>query len=320
MNRYKVFPTLLCYLLAFMAGALLGGYPGRAAGEGQMLAGGAIVLGYMLMGGLLCLSGVGYLCWQWKAANLWKMAGALLLVSIGVGLHSRYVIEQRRSARESRYPPAAKTERLDTTVAIRQLPSDTVARVERNADPLLEGLGLVQVPFSRTGLRLHFYADTDYFSDPVDSLIYVSEGNRSVLRYAPPYLLPFYQKEDYEALYFRFTGVQDDRVKIVLNAASARQGWVNRHDVKVLFWPDFLASVFAIYPLDGERNPVRRHPLVNADRETNVGTDEILLPERVEGDWIYVKAHIEGDSGEGYGGWVRWRDGDRLLVGWDYRL
>jgi len=42
----------------------VGGYPGRVAGEGQMLAGGAIAAFYMLIGGVIAASLVGYLSWR----------------------------------------------------------------------------------------------------------------------------------------------------------------------------------------------------------------------------------------------------------------
>ena len=290
-----------------------------------MLAGGAIVLFYMLIGGVLTTGLAGYFCWRWEPGRIWRTVGALLVVTAALAFHTRHVLKQIKAEREERrekvYRETTEEEiSFDTPVVVKQEIADTISDVRLDALESLSGYGFVQVPFGREGLRLMFYPDPDYFTEAVDSLIFGREGNITALRYAPPYLVPYYQKEDYESLYFELTGIHDDRAQIVLNADTGRKAWVNRHQVTVRFWPDFLASVFAVHPLDAKANPVRRRPLPNADPETNISSDEILLSKRVEGDWIYVTAWTEGDSEGGFGGWLRWREGDRLLVGWDYRL
>ncbi|MCP9237726.1 hypothetical protein [Lewinella sp. JB7] len=307
MRWSRILATVISVFLAFIAGALIGAYPGRVAGEGQMLAGGAIVAFYMLIGGGIAVALVGYYCSRQGSRKIWRLAIGLFFVAALLIFHTRYSLAERR----------VKRQMTPDTVAPKV---DTVMKVEQDGGTALEGYGFVGAPFNREGLKLYFYPGTDYFEAPVDSLVYDTEGYRNTLVYAPPYLLPYYLKEDYESLYFRLTGTHGNRVQIELNADTGQRGWVDRPAVSIFYWPDFLQSVFAVYPLDPATNPVRQRPLPHAAAETNITADEILLSERVEGDWIFVRAFVEGDSETGFSGWIRWRDGDRLLVGWDYRL
>ncbi|MBB4080557.1 hypothetical protein GGR28_003191 [Lewinella aquimaris] len=325
MRWSKIVSGVIAIILAFLAGALVAGYPGRSAGQGQMLAGGAIVAFYMLIGAVIAVGLVGYYIWRAEAQQIWILAGMLLVANVGMVLHTRHTIAEQRAKREIEREKSyrnvpRKEDSTDTLIVVTSNLSDTLAGVEQSPGVALEGFGFVQVPFTRTGVYLDFYDRTDYFAEPVDSLVYSYRDNQSILQYAPPYLLPYYKKEDYEAMYFRMVGVHGDRVQVELNADTGRRGWVNHTAVSVQFWPEFLVNVYAVYPLDPENNPVRQRPLVHADPETGITLDEILLSERIEGDWIFVRAFLEGDSEAGYSGWLRWRDGDRLLVGWDYRL
>ena len=306
MNSTKLAAATLSCVLAFLSGALAGATLGRPAAEGQMLAGGAIVAIYMLAGAIIATASVAYLCWRWPSGRIWKLAVGLFVATLALGVYTRYPLTGRR------------TDRVEKVIL--QRAGDSLADLRRGGGEAVEGLGFVRVPFPGEGLQLFFYGDADYASGPVDSLIYETVDNRLLLRYAPPYLLPYYLKEDYESLYFRLSGIHRNRAQIVLNDDTGRGGWVEREKVEVLFWPDFLATVFAVYPLDPTQNPVRQRPLSAADPESGIGPDELLLAQWVEGDWIYVKGFTEGDAEAGFGGWLRWREGDRLLVGWDYRL
>lgn len=325
MTRNKLLPATLSLVLAFMAGALTGGYPGRAAAAGQMLAAGAIALFYMLIGGLLAGLVVGILCWRWESGRIWRMAGVLLVLTGLLFLHTRYDISRKKALREERnqrmYREASSAaDTLPVPTTVEQRKGDTIADVRGTPGDTQMGLGLARVPFGRDGLRLLFYPHPDPLAKPSDSLLFGTDGDQLAVRYAPPYLVPFYQKYDYQTLYFRLSGIHRDRAQIILNSGTGQRAWVDRNAVKVYFWPEFLVTVFAVYPLDPSVHPIRRRPLAHADPEGNIGPDDILLPRRVEGDWIYVHAWTEGDAEAGFGGWLRWRDGDRICVGWDYRM
>lgn len=333
MNWKKVPPVILSCLLAFLTGSLLGGFTGRSAGEGQMLAGGAIAVFHMLIGGLTCLGLVGYLSWKWPVARLWKLVLGLMLSFGLLAVLTKYAVAQKRAARKaakqeysqrtsSLSPPAVDTPVTIDTVSstIEQIMTPDMVDRAFGEGELKRGFGFAEVPFRQDGYPLYFYADSEWGSAPVDSLVYVREDNQNVLRYAPPYLVPFYLKEDYDAHYLRLLGVSGQRVLVEVNEKENRKMWVDRSRVNLSYWPDFIAGIFSVFPLDRAKNRIRIKPLDEASEVTTISTDDFLLPQEVVGEWVRIKAMTEGDSENGPSGWLRWSRRGQLLIGWDYRL
>lgn len=300
-----------------------------------MLAGGAIVAFHMLVGGMIGLGLAGYLSWKWPAARLWKLTLALVLSSILLMGLTKYAVAQRKAAKEAaqreysvNQSPAfpeipqltdtADADRVSIMVA-QTISPDMVDRAQGGGE-LVEGFGFVDVPFRQDGYPVYFYPDGEWGTQPVDSLVYVRENNRNVLRYAPAYLVPFYLKEDYDVLYLRLLGVSGQRVLVELNAREGRSLWVDRSRVNLSYWPDFIATIFAVHPLDRAKNRIRIKRSDDASEVTTISADDFLLPQEVVGEWVRIKAMTEGDAEAGATGWLRWRRGEQLLIGWDYRL
>jgi hypothetical protein len=326
MRWKKILFSALATLFNFLNGALIGALLGAPAAEGQMLASGAIVFFYMLIGAVFGLAFTLFLAWRWditKMRNLAIGSGVLALIMVGITYTKA---EQRRAEREQQRQESYE-ETLTPKQAIpdedaMEITEESQPAVEREAgpNPTIEGLGIVQIPFSSEGLRLPFYATADvYGSSPVDSLVYTTNQGSLELVYAPPYLLPFYQKIDYQALLFRFTGVSSHAVQLEVNAQQERRYWVSRDAVNVQFWPDFLAGVSVVHSLDEANNPVRRRPLTHAPTaDFPEGTQ--WVPQVVEGDWVGVKPIMPDGSRPDLQVWLRWKKDDQLLLGWDYFL
>ena len=172
------------------------------------------------------------------------------------------------------------------------------------------------MPLSNEITRLDFYVSPLVWQ-PMDSLVLQGEQ----IHYAPPYLLPFYQKLDYNQLTFRWLAVAQGWVEIELNAQLGRKAWVPRDQLKLNYWPDFLVELFALEAIDPDSNPLRTKPLDHAATVSQPEDVEYLRPLQVNDEWIFLEFWYEA-QGEflGEGGWLRWREGYELLVKWDYRL
>lgn len=307
-------------------GALIGALLGTPAAKGQMLAAGAIVFFYLIIGAVFGLALTLFLAWRWDSTRMRNLAigsGVLALLLVGI---TYTMVENRRAEREKQ---RQETEVRGEALSEEPRGSDTVRMtektqplIERRAgpNPAVEGLGIVQVPHSPDGIRLYFYPTSAvYDTQPTDSLVYRYENGTFSLVHAPPFLQAFYQKVDYEALLFRFTGVHRQAVQLELNREMPRRMWVAREAVSVQFWPDFLAGVATVRSLDDQRNPVRRRALTAAPTaDFPEGTQ--WMPEVVVGDWIGVKPLMPDESSPDIQVWLRWKKDDQLLVSWDYFL
>ena len=177
------------------------------------------------------------------------------------------------------------------------------------------GLGLVS-PRTRDLEALRFYGpeNLSQVADmlaPTDSVTFVRGPNQIDIATAPPYLVPEVLKLDYDMLYFRATTVSRNWIEIVVNQRTGQTAWVDRHSVDLIYWPEFLSQVYAVEVVDQESNPLRIKPLGHASVVTR--TTEPLRPLAVNGHWILVET-IETPPRDTKSGWIRWRDGDTLLI------
>lgn len=190
------------------------------------------------------------------------------------------------------------------------------------------GVGMV-FPILDADRPLYFYArpDLSWSADPGaaqprDSLVFTSGPHHLDIGYAPPWLSAAYVKLDYDLMTLRALSVGREWVEVLVNDADPlprtfpRSMWVRRDAVDFRPWSDFLLGVFAVEPVEPASNPVRSgpgsdFPVVTASIEGAWG------PLLVSGDWIHV-VDLDGTKAETVRGWIRWRDGDRLLVDWAF--
>ncbi len=131
---------------------------------------------------------------------------------------------------------------------------------------------------------------------------------------APPWFEPEYVKMDYELLHLRVLTLTPDWVEVIGNSRTGQTRWVRRADVRFASWPEHYLGVAAVRIFDPKSNPVRERPLDDAPVLATTG--ESLPPRAVRGDWLQVSIPHLAD-GIPREGWVRWRRGDRLLLGYE---
>jgi len=179
------------------------------------------------------------------------------------------------------------------------------------------GVGIVR-PALVGGEVLYFYGapDLDRLPDevaPSDSLVFVDGGDHVDIAYAPPWFVPELLKLDYDMLVMRAQALTRQWVQVVVDRASGETRWVDRSAVSFSGWPEFLLDVVAVESLDPTTNPVRSSPDTTA-AALSVGRTTVR-PLAVRGSWLQVA--VEDDAVRTRSvGWIRWRDGDTLLVAW----
>ncbi|HLA64857.1 MAG TPA: hypothetical protein VK610_10550 [Rhodothermales bacterium] len=177
------------------------------------------------------------------------------------------------------------------------------------------GLGIAQVT-PVPGGALRFYAEPGEGVRPEDvvpaDIVTFRRGVPSVeIATAPPWLVPEHLKMDYELFHLRVLTLTPDWVEVVGNATTGQSIWVARMDVTFIAWPEFLLGVAAVEVYDSEANPVRYVP--HPEGGVLSSRPGALPPLAVRGDWLRVATRDLADRIPP-SGWVRWRDGDFLLL------
>jgi hypothetical protein len=303
--------ALLVSVLGFVAGTFIGGVFFVPASSG--LAGLTIALGYGVVGFGIGLVGSLVLIRTLAVAHLRRAlvgAGILVLLVIAV-LSYRYV-----RVRSAQRPAAESRVTVD-----RRAPASGPFRVVAEARPSRAvadgpvGLGFVQ-PRLLSGQRLYFYArpDADQLAEmmtPVDSLVFGAGRQHVDITMAPPWFWPEVMKLDYDLLFLRALTLTKNWIEVVVNTETGQTSWVDRHAVAFIDWPDFLLDVYAVEVTDPAANKVLLKPLDHAAVLADASIP--LTPLAVQGSWLQVSTNGLADRIVPTG-WIRWRDGDRLLI------
>jgi hypothetical protein len=202
---------------------------------------------------------------------------------------------------------------LPTVGPAEALAAQRYPTVERQDLPA--GLGIAQVS-PVPGRVIYFYGEPPSGAlpgdfPPIDSVTF-EVGLPSVgIATAPPWLVPDHLKIDYEVFFLRAMTLTRDWVEVIGNSVTGETWWVPREDVAFTAWPEFLLGVNSVETFDEDANPVRYRPTDESDVLSASWAP--LPPVGVRGDWLEVATINLADRIQPYG-WIRWREGDRLLV------
>lgn len=98
--------------------------------------------------------------------------------------------------------------------------------------------------------------------------------------------------------------------RVIVNATTGLEKLIPKERfLRFRTWEQYVLNVFAI-DHDDQQNPVRSTP-GGQPSATPPGANDRLQPVKIEGDWLQVKW---GSEGSWSFGWVRWREGDRLVL------
>ena len=167
------------------------------------------------------------------------------------------------------------------------------------AQPVGLGLAGVRVSDAPAPLGLYPPPNLDGAAEvgaPAGSVTFVPRRGRAAVGTAPPGFLP-------EVL---------DIARGHIALRDGRTAWVRRDRVEVVGWPDVLLQ--SLLTTDPEVNPLRARPSDDASILAAPPEDVRLRPLAIRGDWVQVSTLGLADPMPP-SGWLRWTDGERLLVG-----
>ncbi|WP_200975309.1 hypothetical protein [Echinicola sp. 20G] len=300
--------SLLFYLLCFVVFTILGTVTAglAGAGDGQGLAGGAIVLGYGVMTGfgvfVLAIIAV-YSLDQRKIVTMNKVLGGFVLLLLGVLAIRILTVQRIEEPKED---------------VIRK-PSPTTQPVNFLQSDEMMGLGFF-APQVDDGNKLYFYNNPfqnyqNLNTTIYDSLVFMNDQNGNPgISYAPPWLLPEINKLDYGILYFRVLGAGREYIEIEVNVQTHQTAFIQRQSGMLLFWPDFLLGMHSVEFNQGEQTTVRIKPLSYAGEV--IQDFEFMRALEIKEEWMMV-ALLDTDFKEVGKGWIQWRAGDQMLINYN---
>lgn len=321
--------NLLMVIVFLFVGIYIAGLVG--AGEGQMLAGGAIVLMWGLM-----FAGVAFIASFFITAKTphktvvrlnWLLL-VVLLVLYGI-THYRYVQRQKEKEKEKEDDPIEKSEPATPTEVAPNAIGEPMALLSpslrnrktfgspmNNNEPTM-GMGYF-IPNFYENQTLYFYGNLNLEKSimehsPLDSITFRrNKYNQFEITTAPPWLVPEVMKLDYDLLYFRIKSISQDVAEVVVNDTNGRTSFVDRKDGEIRYWPDFLLGVNSVEFLPDSNEKVRARPFESAETVTSLF--EFMRPLRIQNDWMQVLL-VDGDFETKGIGWIRWsRDGELLIL------
>ena len=183
------------------------------------------------------------------------------------------------------------------------------------AQPVGLGLAGVRVSDAPAPLGLYPPPNLDGAAEvgaPAGSVTFVPRRGRAAVGTAPPGFLPEVLDIARGHIALRVRTLATGWVEVVTNRSDGRTAWVRRDRVEVVGWPDVLLQ--SLLTTDPEVNPLRARPSDDASILAAPPEDVRLRPLAIRGDWVQVSTLGLADPMPP-SGWLRWTDGERLLVG-----
>ncbi|KAA3612503.1 MAG: hypothetical protein D8M58_20275 [Calditrichaeota bacterium] len=306
-NTSHILFYLLSALIFFFLGMVFAGITG--AGKNQGLAGGAIVLGYGVMSGVIVFILAIVLARYLKnelIVLINKIYAALLIIFL---LFSIYRYNTNRSDLNPDNQPQ-KTKVTTSSVSMISAPQ----ALNSNKPPM--GLGMAKPNFHDLHV-LYFYNNPNLeksISDhlPTDSLVFKRTERGIEISYAPPWFAPAHLKLDYDILYLRIISIQSGFIEVLVNEYNGQKSYLSKTNCQIKFWPEFLLTINSIEPLQPQNNLIRIKPLSHA-APINMQEYAFLKVLRISNQWAYVEQFDDGFKSLGKG-WVKWRENGQLIV------
>lgn len=291
---YFIFNTLLIVFGAILSAMILSMLKHYSNGWDGISA----VLGALMVGGFLGLIAGLFLC-QFLSLKL-IIRGSIIIVLFIIVQLSYLALRPKKAKVKSQFRTRSET--------FYAPPSDCLG----------DYLGVVNLNFKanqKIFLNAVKYKNETRLYYPCDSL--VIGPNANALSYAPPYLVPYWNKPDYQICYMRVKSKAMHFYEIELNPIQQRTAWIDKNHVKFMDWEDYILNLSSVElkSIDDVNNEIQIKPIKTSSlvKLEHPHAQYLLIPISIRKEWLQVQ--IEDDSGNYYGrGWIRWRSGNQLLV------
>ncbi|MBK8498679.1 MAG: hypothetical protein IPL52_07645 [Flavobacteriales bacterium] len=316
----KRWPGIGFVLSAAVLGLFAGGFLGNASvDQSDGLAGAATVLGYALLGFVLAVVVAIMLARRMARGLLVRVLlviGPLALI-MSAWSTKRFLDQKEQS--DEQWEQERMRHMKPTPVLFASLGGAVDHSFALQSPTRTLGMGMVSPRLEPGVLRFYAMPDLDQPPDHAavsDSIVFVQGEYHVEIAYAPPWFVPAHLKLDYDLLLVRAVTIAQNWIEVVVNEQDGRTAWLFRQDLELRLWHEFILGVVAVEILDPSVNPIRLKPLEHAAVLAD-GADALLKPLAVQGDWLMVSTNGLADRIVPTG-WIRWRDGEKLLV--DYSL
>ena len=325
MKKLLKLASIAFYFLMFIAFFIIGLYVAGLleVGKGQMLAGGAIVLGWGVMFAGVALIASFFIARYVSHKNIIRFNWILLaIIAIAYGIsHYRYLEKQKEKETE-------KTEKVNpkrTTTSVNSSPTAMLSPLEAKKIENLNqnsqkeddmGMGFFSPNYYEQPI-LYFYGNPNLEKGltehlPQDSITFKrNQYNQFEIATAPPWLVADHMKLDYDMLYFKIQSITEEFVEVLVNHHNGQTSFVNRRAGRVAYWPEFLLSVHSVEFYPNSEEKVRNRPFEASG--VNNAAYEFMKPIRIKGEWMEVILMDSGYNKTGKG-WIQWTRDGKLLV------
>lgn len=312
--------NLLCLLVFFLIGMYYAGW--IEAGKNQGLAGGAIVLGWGVLFGVVAFILSFFLTSRINQKRI-IIANLVLFILLlfGYGI-THYRFNQRDRLQKEKNKPYNKkipTEAKNTTKLTSMLSAVPLSDQKMTGTSQIEKTMVMGyfLPNFFEDQTLYFYSNPNLEKSllqhlPIDSITFKrNKYNQFEIATAPPWLIPEILKLDYDLLYFKIVSVTNEFVEVIVNIQNNLTYFVNKRAGDVVYWPEFLLGVNSVEFLTGVDEVIKERPFKDS---SNVLVDyQFIKPIRIKEDWAEVI--LLGENFQKVGkGWIQWRKDKKLLI------
>ena len=185
------------------------------------------------------------------------------------------------------------------------------------------GLGLVSINFDDITV-LHFFSSPNdkepkrsiqFFNDPK-----INSWNIRNLDKQKEWLKPEILWLDYSSFVFRCLEIKDDWLKVMVNNENGETLWLKKSELTIIQdWENYLKEMFGVERLPDQQQKLRSLPNDTSKEIIYQGKDCFQV-KSMKGDWIeiftadYCDESYTDSKTKIKSGWIRWRQGNKLLI------
>jgi len=185
------------------------------------------------------------------------------------------------------------------------------------------GLGLVSINFDDK-TTLHFYS-TPSDKEPKKTIQFfndqaINSWNIRDLDKHKEWLKPEILWLDYSSFVFRCLTVNDNWLKVMVNNETGETLWLKKNDLTTFKdWEKYLKEMFGVARLPDQKQKIRSFPTGNSQEIIYQGQDCFQV-KSMKGDWIeiftadYCDKSYTDSNAKIKSGWIKWRQGNKLLI------
>lgn len=185
------------------------------------------------------------------------------------------------------------------------------------------GMGVIKVDHTKLPL-LEFYDDTIQFKSIKSVLVgKTSDGEYFIKnrKETDTWFVPEQLYLDYDIFILRVDSIIGRWYKVIVNMETGRSMWTKKAPYKKFIrWSTFLLTETTSIDKGFEDLDIKFAPNESSKNIRKISEGECFEALEIQGDWLRVTTNTILDCNESVkpikSGWIRWRKGNRLMIGY----